>query len=198
MLNDNSVPSHFTCAVEVLQEELGFSRKDAIVRLLKSQYVRDVDYTTRPADERKKTGRPRQAYFVSEKTFKLLAARCGTRKMGRKPVALMGDLQLTHINRFLPKEEETIGFIMSVYGEQFTCISQWKFATYRADLYIEEKHLVIECDEQGHSSYDKRREAARCRALHHLDVLVYRFNPDAPDFTLAKVMQDINKILFHL
>lgn len=198
IVNDDSVPSHFTCAIEDLQEKLGFSRKDNLVRLLKSQYVYGVDYTTRIADERKTAGRPPHAYFVNEKTFKLLAARCGTRKMGRKPTVLLGDFQLTHIKRFLPKEEEIIGFLLSVYGHHFTCISQWNFATYRADLYVEEKHLVIECDEHGHSSYDESREAARCKALHDLDVLVYRFNPDTPNFTLAKVMQDVNKILFDL
>lgn len=78
--------------------------------------MRDVDYTTRPSAERNATGRPPQAYFVNEKTYKLLAARCGTRKMGRKPVVLLGDLQLSHITRYLPKEEEIIGFIVSMYG----------------------------------------------------------------------------------
>ena len=198
MSSDGLGQTKFTCTIEELQEMLGFSRKDNLVRLLKSQYVRDVDYTTRPADERKTTGRPPQAYFVSEKTFKLLAARCGTRRMGRKPDVLLGDLQLTHIKRFIPKEEETIGFLLSIYGEQFTCIPQWRFATYRADLYIEEKHLVVECDERGHVSYDSSREAARCKALHDLDVSVYRFNPDSPLFTLAEVIQDLNKILFDL
>ena len=81
-------------------------------------------------------------------------------------LCFLGDLQLSHFTRYLPKEEEIIGFIVSVYGEQFTCISQWKFASYRADLYIEEKHLVLECDEHGHISYDSSREAARCKALH--------------------------------
>ena len=109
---------------------------------------------------------------------------------------LLGDLQLTHVTRYLPKEEELIGFILAVYGKQFTCMSQWKFGHYRADLYIEEKHLVIECDEHGHVSYDSRKEGPRCKALHDLDISVYRFNPDAPDFTLARVMQDLNEILF--
>jgi hypothetical protein len=168
------------------------------IKLLKSQYVRDVDYTIQPNAERKATGRPPQAYFVNEKTIKLLAARCGTRTMGRKPAVLLGDLQLTHIARYLPKEEEIIGFILAVYGKQFTCYSQWKFGPYRADLYIEEKHLVVECDEHAHVSYDNQKEEARCRALHEVDISVYRFNPDAPDFALAKVMQDLNKILYDL
>ena len=188
----------FTCSIEDIQEELGFSRKDALVRLLKSQYVRDVDYTTRPDAERKVTGRPPQAYFVNERTSKLLAARCGTRTIGRKAAVLLGDLQLTHIARYLPKEEEIIGFIMAVYGKQFTCYSQWKFGPYRADLYIEEKHLVVECDEHGHVSYDNDKEGARSEALHELGVSIYRFNPDAPDFALAKVMQELNEILFDL
>lgn len=188
----------FTCSIEDIQEKLGFSNKANLVRLLKSQYVRDVDYTIRPNAERKATGRPPQAYFVNEKTNKLLAARCGTRTMDRKPAVLLGDLQLTHIARYLPKEEEIIGFILAVYGKQFTCYSQWKFGPYRADLYIEEKHLVVECDEHGHVSYDNQREGARSQALHELGVSVYRFNPDAPDFTLAKVMEDLNEILFDL
>ena len=118
--------------------------------------------------------------------------------MGRKPVVLLSDLQLTHITRYLPKEEDIIGFILSVYGEQFTCISQWNFASYRADLHIEEKHLVTECDEHGHISYDSSRVAARRKALHDLDISVYRSDPDAPHFTLAKVMQDLNKKFLNL
>ena len=198
MTRDGLDQAQFTFTTKELQEKLGFSNKASLVRLLKSQYVHGVDNTTRPDTERQATGRPPQAYFVTEKTFKLLAARCGTRKVGRIPAVLVGNLQLTHINRFLPKEEETIGFLMSVYGEQFTCITQWKFANYRADMYIKEKQLVVECDEHGHASYDSSRKEDRCRTLQELHVSIYRFNPDAPNFTLAKVVKDLNKLLFQL
>ena len=111
---------------------------------------------------------------------------------------LLGDLQLTHITRYLPKEEELIGFLLAVYGKQFTCKPQWRFGPFRADLYIEEKHLVVECDEHGHVSYNNQKEEARSRALNELGISVYRFNPDAPDFALAKVVADLNEILFDL
>ena len=62
-------------------------------------------------------------------------------------------------------------------------------------MYVEGENLIIECDENGHASYDKEHEERRLEAVKARGLTCYRFNPDEANFCLATVVADLLDIL---
>ena len=96
-------------------------------------------------------------------------------------------------HRFYPKETETLSYIQKAFdGEHMK--SQYKCGKYKIDLYFKKYKLAVECDENGHSDRNKQDEEERQEYIQEtLNCSFIRFDPDANDFSVFKVINDIYK-----
>lgn len=95
-------------------------------------------------------------------------------------------------------ENQTIGFIWNCFNEVTSLKRQYKFDTYRVDLYFLDYKLVIECDEYGHTDRDPNYEKTREEYITSLGNKIIRFNPNIENFDLSNVVKDINKVIFKI
>jgi len=94
----------------------------------------------------------------------------------------------------LTKEQQTISPIMEIlkiYKPEF----QYPVGSYRLDVYFPEYKIVVECDEHGHSDrhpeLELRREAFVNEKLDLSTDNWVRYNPDARDFDVKRVIRMI-------
>lgn len=93
-------------------------------------------------------------------------------------------------------ENSTIGFIQEIFKNIITMKRQYKIENYRIDLYVPKYKLAIECDEFDHKNY--KNEIIRQTFIEDkLKCKFIRFNPCDKDFNLAKVINELNIILFY-
>ena len=183
----------FTNDLEDILPQLGYSRKDGLVAVLRREYEEDVDWI---CVYRNEGFYQRHIYKVTDECAKLLLCRCGSRKTLRpQNPAKIADITLLHVRRYHPKEEELISFIVRVYSRQFACDPQHVIGPYRVDLLLD-KRIVVECDEHGHAAYNAVNEADRHSFLERRGFTVYRFNPDKDTFDLATIVAELNALLF--
>jgi len=99
------------------------------------------------------------------------------------------------ILRYYPKELETIDNIKRVFcGEKM--YSSYKVDKYTVDLYFKHYKIVVECDEHNHNGYNKEKEDTRTKYIKEkLGCKFIRYNPDAKDFNIFDV---INEILYEI
>lgn len=184
----------FTYNLDALCQILGYSRRDTLVSVLRREYVENVDYIRQ--GDNKDLFRRKQTFMVTAECARLLTYRCSSRNLSRPSTpAAVADVKLTHIRRYHPKEEEVMGFVIRVYTSSFRCQSQHAIGRYRVDALIDER-IVVECDEKGHGCYDPVAEEERQLYLENHGFTIYRFNPDSNDFDLAKVVSDLNALLY--
>ncbi|MBD2161371.1 DUF559 domain-containing protein [Limnothrix sp. FACHB-1083] len=94
-----------------------------------------------------------------------------------------------------PKEAECIRIIAAALADQ-TPIHQFPILSYRIDLYFPRGRVAVECDENGHRG-KHRADAVRQREITEaLHCSFIRFNPDAHDFNVGRVIHDIREALF--
>lgn len=102
----------------------------------------------------------------------------------------------THI-RYEPKESETLRYLIEVFGDytyQFQCPINILDTNYRIDLYFPTLKLAIECDENSHCDRDPIAEQKRETLIADaLGCTFIRYNPDAPDFNIFKVIREVHK-----
>ena len=105
------------------------------------------------------------------------------------------DLEV-HLNLVLfRKEQETISRIRETFNF-LTCSTQYPIGNYMIDLYIEEYRIAVECDEYGHRDRDPEYEQQREDYIKKtLKCKFVRFNPDAPDFDIFRVISRIVQII---
>ena len=91
----------------------------------------------------------------------------------------------------MSKEQDTLSCIMKAFdGEEMKC--QFNVDGYRIDLYFPEYKLAIECDEFDHNDRDIEYEVKRQKYIEEkLKCSFIRFNPDAPDFNIFRVINRI-------
>jgi very-short-patch-repair endonuclease len=93
------------------------------------------------------------------------------------------------------KESESIGAMLKVFeGEKMR--TQHPVLNYRVDLYFPDYNLVVECDEKNHTDRDAGEERRRQRRItKKIKCQWLRYNPDAKDFNLFQVMNQIFTII---
>ena len=70
--------------------------------------------------------------------------------------------------------------------------TQYNVDGYRIDLYLPEHKLALECDELGHRERDIEYEVKHQKHIEEkLGCKFIRYNPDAEDFNLFKVINGI-------
>ena len=94
----------------------------------------------------------------------------------------------------LTKEQQTLSSITDVFKtEKFE--DQFKIGPYYLDLYFSEHKIINECDENGHADRKPYKERERMdyvnKTLEIDDSHWIRFNPDAHDFDITKVIGQI-------
>jgi very-short-patch-repair endonuclease len=94
----------------------------------------------------------------------------------------------------LTKEQQTLSALTNSFKtEKFE--DQFKVGKYYLDLYFPEYKIVVECDENGHSDRKPHKERERMDYVNEklglTDDNWVRFNPDAEDFDISKVIGQI-------
>ena len=94
----------------------------------------------------------------------------------------------------LTKEQLTLSEITNLFKTEIFD-DQFKVGPYFLDLYFPEYRIVVECDENGHSDRDENKEKSRMEYI-NLTLGIdngnwIRYNPDAKDFDMTKVMGQI-------
>ena len=98
-------------------------------------------------------------------------------------------LNLNHIIE--SKEQDTIGKIIEVFNDE-NYETQFRIGSYRIDLYFPDQKIAVECDEFGHIGRDQSREKARQMYIENrLGCEFVRYNPDAKDFSIFKVIKKL-------
>ncbi|KAK9831271.1 hypothetical protein WJX74_010051 [Apatococcus lobatus] len=73
---------------------------------------------------------------------------------------------------------------------------QFAIGPYRIDLYLAGPKIAVECDENGHSGYDKMAEATREAFVKEtLGCSFARFNPHAPGFEVMDAVAAVVKAM---
>ena len=180
---------------EAARVALGYNRKSGLVRILRRDYQRDVDWICVSGSKRTKGGYAPQNYYITDECLRLLGYRCSSRCVSRpsEPIKL-GEYEVHHIKRYHPKEEELMGFLMRAYSRSHSCRVQHCIGPYRVDMLIDNR-IVVECDEDNHARYDAMKEAERHKFIETRGYTLYRFDCDSPTFDLATVIADLNDLL---
>jgi very-short-patch-repair endonuclease len=90
-------------------------------------------------------------------------------------------------------EQQTIGQIARAFAH-LRVVRQYKVPPYTIDLYFPDQGVAVECDEHGHRGwdYDPESEAQRQRHIEQaLGCTFVRYNPDAPNFHIGDVINEI-------
>lgn len=91
----------------------------------------------------------------------------------------------------MKKEQEYIRIIKAAF-KHLEVYEQYPVRNYKVDLYIPSLNLVVECDEYGHEHYDIEKEIQRQLFIEkELKARFIRFNPDASDFNIGDVINEI-------
>lgn len=99
-------------------------------------------------------------------------------------------------DKFYPRAEvQTIKVIAEAFSDQ-NPIRQFYCAGYRIDLYLAEARIAVECDENGHTAYDSRKEHQRQKAIKSaLACSFVRFDPYQADFNIGSVIRQIRDLI---
>ena len=110
-----------------------------------------------------------------------------------KTIKCRTDLGFNQINLILKKEQSVIESIKDAFkGEDIRI--QYTVLGYRIDLYFYKYKLAIEIDELGHNDRNTDHKIKRQREIKkELDCVFIRINPDAADFKMNKLKNQIYK-----
>ena len=138
-----------------------------------------------PKDEQNKTDK-----FLSKKGVQYVISRSRKSTYNLRMLAKALGIYV-HENKPPFKEQETILNVMTAFkGEKMR--TQYNVDGYRIDLYLPKHKLVLECDEFHHRDRDIGYEVERQKHVEEmLGCKFIRYNPDAEDFNLFKVINRI-------
>ncbi len=104
-------------------------------------------------------------------------------------VSISNDIEIT-------KEQRTIGQIRRAF-KHWETIWQYKVAPYYVDLYFPDYRVAVECDEEGHRKYTQEVEFKRQNYIEQaLGCTFVRYNPDAPNFNIGDVINQIIVLIY--
>ena len=170
------------------------ARKDNIVRHLKKNYQKNIQFITinAPVTELKKGGLSKINYMLTDQTYELLKNSFNFRT--KYLVEMGNNIQCVNsINMCI--ESQTIGFIANTFNGIVDIRKQHKFGNYKVDLYFPKYNIVVECDENGHMDRDESYEVSRENFIKSLGNTIIRFNPNTENFDLSTVLQQIIRII---
>lgn len=115
----------------------------------------------------------------------------------REKLAKKLDIKINlHTHKIVTKETNYNTLIKIGLPDNTLIEYQYCVDGYFLDMYLPEYNLVIECDEFGHSKYDKNKDNEREKYIKDkLKCEFIRFNPDARDFNVITVIKEIYKVI---
>jgi len=166
------------------------TRRDCVIRQIHNNgFTENIDFCVVCTSEKKHGGSNKYTIHITNECFNQLLTQKAIR--GRQKIDTP-NIKLDYIKRYLPKETETLGFVYDIFSPLYTVHKQYKVLKYRVDLYIVEKNIVIECDENNHKQYEQEIEKEREAIItKQLKCTFVRFNPDDKYFKLASIVSDI-------
>ena len=101
-------------------------------------------------------------------------------------------IMITKSVRYECKESRTLGYIRDSFPTYYFKF-QNKVGQYFMDMYMYDLNIWIECDESGHNDRDPEKEKEREEFIKKTvkGVKLIRYNPDAKDFSIFKVIGEI-------
>jgi len=102
----------------------------------------------------------------------------------------IGNTQLVSVIQ--PIETQTINFIVNCFKRTLEMHRQFHFGRYRADLFIRDYGIVVECDEFNHRDRDPDDEFAREMFIYSQGInKIIRYNPNEEGFCISEVINRI-------
>ena len=99
-------------------------------------------------------------------------------------------------HKYLRKEAGTI-YIMQKVFEEISMKRQFSIESFGIDLYLPEHELAIECNKNDHKDGDINYEIVRQKLIEdQLNCKFIRYNPDAKDFTIEKILNNIFQYIY--
>lgn len=169
------------------------TRKHCIKRTLKLYgFEQDKDYIiVKNENEKKWGGNNYETIMINKSVYDQVVAHYALRT---RKSSIVSDIEIKFIKRYLPEETETIDFVYETLSSSFTLKKQYKVLNYRIDLYIIEKKIAIECDENNHKDRDQQYEKKRENdIIEAIGCKFIRFNPNDKTFKLSTLMASILK-----
>jgi len=94
------------------------------------------------------------------------------------------------------KEQKYIGMIKEAFRHEHMK-TQYSVSNYRIDLFFPKYRIAVECDEHGHRDRDPYEEQKREEHIKSkLSCVFLRFNPDIPNFSIFKVINDLIRLMY--
>ena len=92
-------------------------------------------------------------------------------------------------------ETETVDVLKRVFSREETKTQLSVLGgKYRIDLAFPERKIAVECDENGHK-YGYPQDGKRQKEIENLGYRFVRYNPNAPDFDLSRVVCRIRNMI---
>ena len=172
------------------------TNKTHVNRFIRKQFKEGIHYIREKSQKSQDNRDPRGGNnkidtLLTKEAYELCLS---TYNLKHKYVSKVGGLEQVKI--LMSLENQTIGFIENAFKGVFQMQRQKVFGKYKVDLFIQERNVVVECDEFGHTDRDPNYEQVREAFLVSQGNKVVRFNPNDPDFDLSNVLNEINRILF--
>lgn len=135
------------------------------------------------------SGRFQPMTFINRCGVQRLICRSRSIKAGNLAKAFDINVINSHI---VPVESDTLQFIMTIF-EGETMIPQFICGIYRIDLYFADYRIAVECDEAGsHGLNTADSDRKRQQDIEEeLSCEFVRYRPNAPDFNIARVANEI-------
>lgn len=193
---DGVSPNNFCFDIEELAMQVKATKGSIKRRLLSSGMEENIDYVVDVGKRREgplgepRGGHNRETILLTKSCYDQLLLSLKLTKRSRLP----NDMKVEYVKRYLPKETETLTFIYEAFKGVYNIVLQHQVLRYRVDMYIVDKNIVVECDEHGHANRDPTYEITRQEDIAECyNCKFIRFNPDAPDFQLSKLINTIIK-----
>lgn len=180
-------------SMELTDDMFPGKRKDHVTRFICKNFKKNVDYVCKKQARvnGKHGGSNMIQVFMTPESASLLQ---NSYNLKHRYMKAIGGLTCKSI--LMTLENSFIGFVCnSLRSLGIDFHRQFRVGQYYVDLYIPALGLVLECDECGHESYDTAAEQERqCFIEDKLKCAFMRFNPNANDFDLSDVINDIVKV----
>ena len=136
-----------------------------------------------------------KATYITKTGFESLLMKSRTVKNPGTVQAIVDQCGLNLNHLIESKEQDTVGKIIQVFSDE-NYETQFRIGSYRIDLYFPDQKIAVECDEFGHADRDQSREKARQMYIENrLGCEFVRYNPDAKDFSIFKVIRKLVRLM---
>jgi len=182
--------NEYTHNIEELLKVFTSSKKCNLIRFLFNNFKENVHYVCQKTAAITHGGQNKIKVMLTKDVYELIENSYNLKHQYVKRIQ-----EAKFVNILMSLETQTIGYIAKIFEGSLTIKRQKMIGKYKVDLFISEYSLILECDENGHKDRDPTYERKRERFLLDQGHTIIRFNPNAPGFEHADVMQHVIKVI---